>query len=191
MVQKASKKLTAAQHAKHKIIIGAGLIIIAVLAALVLSLSIIPKVTSDIRLNRINEIYSSIKLPDNTYFNQDKVFGDKRLYDYDESRSMASQKDFVVAKTVKETVALLDKSIKDAGYTFFEEAYPGSVSVQYHYKTDRGEYIRFTVSSKTRDDAFSNSFLMNGKYSDADFKIDPNVGPSNVTLRVNLDDNNE
>jgi len=188
---KVSKKLNSDQHVKHRIIVGIGVIIIAVLAALVLSLLVIPKVTNDARLHRINEIYSSIKLPDNTYFNYEKVFGDKRPYEYDSGRSMSSQKDFVVAKTVKETVAFMDKSIKDAGYTFFEEAYPGSVSVQYHYKTDRGEYIRVTVSSKTRDDAFSNSYLMNGKFSDEDFKIDPNAGPSNVTLKVNLDDNNE
>jgi len=188
---KGSKKLTADQHVKHRIIVGIGVIVIAVLAALVLALTFIPKVTTDARLHRINEIYNSIELPKNTYFNYENVFGDKRPYEYDAGRSRSSQKDFVVAKTVKETVAFMDKSIKDAGYTFFEEAYPGSTSVQYHYKTDRNEYIRVNVSSKTRDDAFSNSYLMNGKYSEEDFKIDPNAGPSNVTLKVNLDDNNE
>ena len=188
---KVSKKNTVDHHIRHRIILGVGTVIIAALIGLVLTLVVVPKITNDTRLNRINEIYSSIKLPENTYFNNEKVFGDKRPYDYDAGRSMSSQKDFVVAKTVKETMAFMDASVKGAGYTFIEEAYPGSTSIQHHYKTDRGEYIRLSVSSKLRDDAASNEMLMTGEFSEAFFKIDPNAGPSNVTLKVNLDDNNE
>lgn len=178
-------------HVRHRITIGAGIIIIGVLIGLVLGLVIIPKIHNDTRLARINEIYKSIELPENTYFNEESVFGDKRPYEYDAGRSTSSYKRFVVAKTVNETMEILDKAVKDAGYIMFDEAYPGSTSKQYHYKTDRGEYIRLTVSSKLRDDAASNELLMNGDFSDAFFKIDPNAGPSRVTLKVNLDDNNE
>lgn len=69
--------------------------------------------------HRINEIYSSIKLPENTYFNKDTIFGDKRPYSYDADRSQASSKTFVVAKTVTETFNEIDAAIKAAGYTPF------------------------------------------------------------------------
>ena len=183
------------QHLKHqkqhRNIIGLGIIIIAVLVGLTLTLTILPKIHNDARLNRINEIYSSITLPQITYLPINNIFGDKRPYDYDKSRSHSSQKKFVVAKTVAETFGDIDKAIKAAGYTQFEEAYPGSTSKEFHYKTSRGEYVRLNVSSKLRNDAAINDQLMNGKFTEAFFKIDPNAGPSTVTLKVNLDDNNE
>ena len=183
------------QHIKHqkqhRNIIGLGIIIVAVLVGLTLTLTILPKIHNDARLNRINEIYSSITLPQITYLPINNIFGDKRPYDYDKSRSYSSQKKFVVAKTVAETFGDIDKAIKAAGYTQFEEAYPGSTSKEFHYKTSRGEYVRLNVSSKLRNDAAINDQLMNGKFTEAFFKIDPNAGPSTVTLKVNLDDNNE
>ena len=183
------------QHIKHqkqhRNIIGLGIIIVAVLVGLTLTLTILPKIHNDARLNRINEIYSSITLPQITYLPINNIFGDKRPYDYDKSRSHSSQKKFVVAKTVAETFGDIDKAIKAAGYTQFEEAYPGSTSKEFHYKTSRGEYVRLNVSSKLRNDAAINDQLMNGKFTEAFFKIDPNAGPSTVTLKVNLDDNNE
>lgn len=188
-IVKKSKHLD--HHIRHRITLGVGFVIIAVLIGLVLSLIVIPKVVNDTRLARINEIYASIPLPENTYFNDDTIFGDKRPYGYAPGRTFASGKSFVVAKTVNETTSELDATIRAAGYTFFEDAYPGSTSKEYHYKTDRGEYIRLNVSSKLRGDAASNEMLMNGKFSEDFFKIDPNVGPSRVTLKVNLDDNNE
>ena len=183
------------QHIKHqkqhRNIIGLGIIIIAVLVGLTLTLTILPKIHNDARLNRINEIYSSITLPQITYLPINNIFGDKRPYDYDKSRSYSSQKKFVVAKTVAETFGDIDKAIKAAGYTQFEEPYPGSTSKEFHYKNSRGEYVRLNVSSKLRNDAAINDQLMNGKFTEAFFKIDPNAGPSTVTLKVNLDDNNE
>jgi hypothetical protein len=189
------KKPTKQQHQKHqtrhRIIVGLSIVVIAVLVGIILSLIILPRISNDTRLNRINEIYASIKLPQNTYFATDNIFGDKRVYAYDKGRSYSSEKKFVVAKTVTETFDDIDASIKAAGNTPFEEAYPGSTSKEFHYKTSRGEYIRLNVTSKLRNDAASNEMLMTGKFSDAFFKIDPNAGPSTVTLKVNLDDNNE
>jgi hypothetical protein len=186
------KKRTAIDHhIRHRTILGLGIVTIAVLIGLVLALVILPKIQNDMRLSRINEIYATIQLPENTYFSEEQVFGDKRPYSYDAGRTFSSYKVFVVAKTVNETMDIVDAAVRGAGYTFFDEAYPGSTSKQYHYKTQRGEYIRLTVSSKLRDDAASNELLMQGDFSEAFFKIDPNSGPSTVTLKVNLDDNNE
>jgi hypothetical protein len=195
MVKKSPKIITKQQHhtrrKQHRALVGIVIVFLALVIGLILVLTVPPKINNDLRLRRINDIYSSITLPSNTYFNTENVFGDKRPYPGDKSRSFASQKTFVVAKTVTETFNEIDAAIKKAGYTYFEEAYPGSTSKEYHYKTSRGEYIRLNVSSKLRDDAASNEVLMNGKFDDAFFKIDPNAGPSTVVLKVNLDDNNE
>jgi hypothetical protein len=186
-----SKKQQHDHHIRHRIIMGAGITVLALLLGLVFALILIPRINNDIRLNRINAIYDSIQLPENTYFNTENVFGDKRPYPSGEGRTMSSSKTFVVAKTVNDTADMMDKAIKAAGYTFFEQLYPDSTSKEYHYKTSKNEYIRLNVTSKLRGDAASNDVLMTGKLSDDFFKIDPNAGPSTVTLKVNLDDNNE
>jgi len=178
-------------HIRHRIIMGSGIVVLAVLLGIVFSLILLPGISNSIRLQRINQIYSSIKLPENTYFNTENIFGDKRPYSYDKNRTTSSVKTFVVAKTVNDTADLMDKSIKAAGYTFFEQLYPDSTSKEYHYKTSKNEYIRLNVTSKYRSDIGSDEVLMNGTFSEDFFKIDPNAGPSTVTLKVNLDDNNE
>ena len=145
------------------------------------------------RLDRINGIYSSINVDKEAYIQKDaNVFGDKRVYEYDKGRTYSSSIRYIHADTVSNTVAELDAKIKAAGFKFFEEPYPGSVQVQYHYKSDKGEYVRLTVSSKPYDDAVMNTALMDKNALGASIdKLDKNAGPSNVTLKVNLDDNNE
>jgi len=145
------------------------------------------------RLDRIKDIYSSINVDNEAYIQQDaNVFGDKRVYEYDKGRSYSSSIRYVHADTVSNTVAELDAKIKAAGFTFFEEPYPGGAQVQYHYKSDKGEYVRLTVSSKPYDDATVNTYMMDKESAGTLFdKYDKNAGPSNVILKVNLDDNNE
>jgi hypothetical protein len=189
--KKVLKKQPHDHHVRHRVIIGSGVVVIALLLGLVFSLIIIPKITDDVRLQRINDIYSSIKLPQNIYFETDNIFGDKRPYSYDPSRSEASSKTFVVAKDVTDTFNTMDTAIKAAGYTEFEVAYPDSTSKEYHYKTNRGEYIRLNVSSKYRNDVASDEELMTGTLPPSFYQIDTNAGPSTVTLKVNLDDDNE
>lgn len=191
MAKKYTKQQIERHQKRHKIIVGLSIVVVAALLGLIFSLIIIPRITNNIRLNRINEIYASIKMPDPVYAEQDTIFGNKRVYPYDSGRSQSSEKTFVVGKTVSDTFNELDSAIKAAGYVAFEEPYPGSVFREEHYKTDRNEYIRLNVSSKFRNDAFQNSLWMTGKQSDDLFKIDPNTGPSTVILKVNLDDNNE
>lgn len=195
MVKKSSKKQQNIIHKKHHVqrkrIIGASLVILGLILAIIVFLLTVPTLQNNARAQRLNEIFNSITIPEKNFFYEEDVFAEKRVYDYDQSRSYSSSKQFVVASKVDVTFAQMDKAITDAGYTYFEEPYPGSVQKQFHYKTDRGEYIRLSVSSKLRDDAGSNEILMTGELSDAFFAIDPNAGPSRVTLKVNLDDNNE
>ena len=198
MVKKQTKKQLAVaqskQQRKRRFILGGSVILLALAATSVLiyqASAFLGNHTNKAREARIVEIFDSIKIPEETYFQEDSIFGDKRPYDYDKNRSTSSYKRFVVAAPVDETFSTFDQLIRNAGYTYFEEPYPGSTFKQYHYKSDKGEYVRLTVSSKLRDDIGSSEILMKGDFSDDYFKIDPNAGPSRVTIKVNLDDNNE
>ncbi len=145
------------------------------------------------RLERINDIYASLDVGDDYTHQNANVFGDKRVYDWDAGRSYSSQVDYRHADTVSNTVADLDAKIKAAGFEFIDEPYAGSVFVQYHYKSAKGEYIRLNVESKPYADAWYNAAVMNKdmEVPDSVYAMDKNAGPSNVTIKVNLDDNNE
>jgi len=144
------------------------------------------------RLDRIQDIYSSLSLGDDYRIADANVFGDKREYSNDNGRTYSSAVKYQHADTVSNTVADLDGKIKAAGFTFENELNPGSAATQYHYKSTKGEYVRLTVSSKPYDDATANAYLMkkdnDGNVTD---RMDLNAGPSNVIIKVNLDDNNE
>lgn len=143
------------------------------------------------RLSRINAIYSSLKLDDSYQVKDANVFGDKRVYSYDKGRTFSSEIDYIHGDTVSNTVAKLDEKIKAAGFTFVSEPYPGTGSTQYHYKSANGEYIRLTVSSKPYDDALTNAYVLEQDTSSLIASSDKNAAPSNIVIKVNLDDNNE
>lgn len=168
------------------------LVVATVVVAALSAASFIDSQQSKERLSRIQTIYSNVNLDDSYMVQTTNVFGDKRGYEWDKGRTYSSSVSYVHADTVSNTVADLDGKIKSAGFSFIDEPYPGSVSVQYHYKSKDGEYIRLTVSSKPYDDAVFNALHMNkdsvGSVIDA---ADKNAGPSNVIIKVNLDDNNE
>jgi hypothetical protein len=196
---KKSKKLPLKQirkrYNRRQKVIGIGIALMALLLLCTSILVFYPAVYNQIRKDRIVGIYNSLNLAsisqDYTVPTRTNVFGDRRVYDYDHSRTFSSEEDFIRKADVTTTTNELDKAIKAAGYTFFEDRYPGSTEKTPTYKSARGEYIRVTVTSKTRDDAFFNNVTSDGKVPASVFDIDPNVGPSNVTIKVNLDDNNE
>lgn len=143
---------------------------------------------------RINEIYSSLQLPGEYTPQRGEVFGDKRVYDWDNGRSESSWIEFIHADTVDVTMEELDRLAENAGLTFIDEPYPGAIgSKQYHYKTDKGEYVRISVNDKPRLDAYQNFTLMNPyePIPEEVTALSGNDGPSIVTIKVNLDDNNE
>jgi hypothetical protein len=140
---------------------------------------------NDARKDRIVAIYDSLDLSKHDYQITGKnVFGDKRPYEWDSSRSYSSSVNYIRRANVDTTAAELRTAIEKAGFTYFDEPYPGSAFKEYHFKSAQGEYVRLNVSSKPRDDAFRTN-------EDAAKNIDPNMGPSSVTIKVNLDDNNE
>jgi hypothetical protein len=144
------------------------------------------------RQERIEAIYSKINVPETYQVQRYNVFGDKRVYEWDKGRTYSSEINYLNGDTVSATFSDLDARIRAAGFKFIDEPYPGSVNKQYHYKSDNGEYVRLSVSSKPYDDMWRNATAMKQQVSDEMLdNSDKNKGPSNVTIKVNLDDNNE
>ena len=144
------------------------------------------------RLSQIQTVYKNLNLGDSYVAQKTNLFGDKRVYEWDKSRTYSSSIEYVHAATVSETVKDLDAKIKATGFEFINEPYPGGVSTQYHYKSANGEYLRLTVSSKPYDDAVQNAFILDkNATNNLRDKYDINAGPSNVVIKVNIDDNNE
>jgi hypothetical protein len=141
------------------------------------------------RQNRIVAIYDYLQL--GTEYQQvgEDIFGEKRLYGWDLGRSFSSSRRYVRDANVETTAAEARTKIEQAGFTFVGEPYPGAVDIQQHFKSRWGEYIRLTVSSKPRDDAIRQASLEK-REPDYD-KLPYREGPSNVLIKVNLDDNNE
>jgi len=177
---------------KKKIILTSLIIAVIAVITTVMYLYVIPTINNTIRKDKIVLIFSSLKLDGEKYIiTNESVFGDKRIYEWDKGRSYSSYRDYFRSANVDTTVAELKKAITDAEFTYFEEPYPGTSFVQLHYKSKNNEYIRMTVSSKPYDDAFFNKLHMGIELSQADYDMDKNAGPSKVTIKVNLDDNNE
>jgi hypothetical protein len=172
-----------------------GIFLIAVTTVVVIALlasSYVANQQTQARLDRINAIYTSLSMGEAYKVQRVNVFGDKRVYNWDAGRTYSSEIDYTRGASVSSTVTELDTKIKAAGFTFVGEPYPGSTNVQYHYKSSKGEYIRLTVSSKPRDDALKNAYLMDKNAApESATTMDTNAGPSNVIIKVNLDDNNE
>lgn len=147
----------------------------------------------DTRKDRIIAIYDSLKLDTSYQLINSSVFGEKRVYEWDAGRTFSSEKTYDRGSDVASTVAELRSKIESAGFTYFEEPYPGSTYIELHFKSSKNEYVRLNVQSKLRFDAMRNDALMNGgkSISQAVLDLDPNAGPSIVTIKVNLDDNNE
>lgn len=193
-----TKKSLKPTHSKAKRFIFLGFILLIVAMVVVLAVYYItPRLQNMARYERITEIYDSLGINEQADVNaqgyllkDSKVFGEKRVYEWDKSRTYSSAKFYTRGANVDVTAADLDKKIKDAGFVYFDEPYPGSMQIQYHYKSEKGEYIRLSVDSKPRADAFFNTFWMKGDMATLD-GLDPNAGPSNITIKVNLDDNNE
>lgn len=165
-------------------------IILAAALAISLHFIITNVIPNSARKDRIEAIYSSLNLGSEYTLTSANVFGEKRVYSWDNGRTYSSEKDYVRDSTVDATATDLKNKVEKAGFTFLEEPYAGSTFIQYHFKSDKNEYVRITVSSKPRDDAFRKDGSDPGP-SEATLALDPNAGPSTVVVKVNLDDNNE
>ena len=172
-------------HIRGLAIVLFGVVILSVLGTLTFH-----KITVSQRLQRINAVYQSIDLDDSYLMAASNVFGEKQVYSWDKGRTSSSYIVYYHGANVDVTAAELKKKIEAAGFEYFEEPYPGSADVEWHFKSKDGVYVRLTVSSKSRNEAIRDANLMHQDDSAA-IDMDPNAGPAVVMIKVNLDDNNE
>ncbi len=138
------------------------------------------------RYQQITTIYTSLRL-DNSYRPvKTNVFGDKRAYNYDKGRTESSSVEYGRNATSEETLKDITSRARAAGFSEAGSAYEGSIAPQYYFKNDAGNYLRVTIEPKAAHDA-------------AVYGTEPSVltpeeraqAPVYVTVKVNLDDNNE
>jgi hypothetical protein len=175
-------------YVRHRLALSITTAVIIVAAALSAH-TVFAAVTSTVRLARINAIYDSLHLSNDYILTSSDVFGDKRVYSWDKGRTWSSSKTYSHDADVDKTVAQLRQKIEAAGFKYFEEPYPGSAQIELHFKSPDRHYIRMTVSSAHRD-AAARSGDMN-LLAIYDQTHSPKEAPSDVIIKVNLDDNNE
>lgn len=140
-----------------------------------------------VRLDRISSIYDGIQLDDSYRQVRSDLFGDKRVYASDKSRTYSSSIEYGHNDTVANTFADLKQKIEGAGFKYFESAYDGTVAKQLHFKNSKGEYVRVSVVTKAAEDMVIYGVPTQEEWQAAD----KNAAPSYVKIKVNLDDNNE
>lgn len=173
-----------------KRIIKISLITVAIIIVVVVCFYGATAINNNIRKDRIISIFNSLKIDGQKYtLSYESILGNKNVYEWDSSRSFSSVRTYVRGANVDTTVAELKQAIAKTDFIFYEEPYPGSIYFMYIYKSPKNEYLRVSVSSKASEDDFYNKWFMG--LSTDNIATSPNAGPSNVTIKVNLDDNNE
>lgn len=140
------------------------------------------------RYSHILALYRSLHLTSDYVLTDQEIFGDKRVYDWDRSRTYASWRTYTRSADVPATLAELRAAIERAGFVYFDEPYPNSVFKELHFKNSQNEYLRLNIASQPYNDAWRAA--SRGGYQPSSLP-DPNHGPSEVTIKINLDDNNE
>lgn len=138
------------------------------------------------RYDHIAAIYTSFNLGDSYRIAASNVFGDKRVYSWDKGRTYSSSIEYGHNDTVRNTFADLEKKVEAAGFSFVQTEYADSVAQINEYKNSDGAYVR--VSVETRE---VNDMSIYGAPASVSDISDTNAAPSYVTIKVNLDDNNE
>ena len=139
------------------------------------------------RLDRINTIYTDLELDDSYRVADSNIFGDKRAYDWGEGRTFASSLSFGRNANRIETFDDLKTHIEAAGFEQIEGPNYGDIARQDHYRSAQGEYIRVSIDTKAWHDAILYGTSAPQPGSDTATK----TGPVYITIKVNLDDNNE
>ena len=189
-MKKKVRKQAAKNHRKIIEIEIAVVVAVIVFTLVAIFLYAVPTINNGLRKDRIISIFNSLNLDSKNYsLTSESIFGDKRIYTWDSSRSYSSEKTYIRGLNVDATVAELKQAIAKTDFKFYQEPYPGSAQFMYIYKSPKNEYLRISVSSKARDDEFFNRSNMGLPIND--ITTSPNDGPSNVSVKVNLDDNNE
>ena len=139
------------------------------------------------RLNQITAIYDSLGLDSSYRAVRSDLFGDKRVYSWDKGRTFASTIEYGHNDTPTNTASDLRKKVENAGFTYIQTEYEGSINPTQEYKNAKGNYLRVSTMSGT----IHNSIVYGDVDSKAPLIQHANEAPTYVTIKVNLDDNNE
>lgn len=144
------------------------------------------------RIDRIEAIYTSLKLNNAYAITGQEIFGEKKQYAANSDKTYASWTSYVHTDTVDATYAEIDSQITSAGFERVEDPEAGAVITQATYMSKKGEYIKVSVASKPFADAFEGASSMDKEVlSKIAEQYDINAGPSNVIIYVNLDTNSQ
>lgn len=141
------------------------------------------------RFDKIDYIYSSLNLDDSYRMVDSDVFGDKRVYDWDDGRTFSSQKEFKRDADRSDTFDDLRERITTAGFDQISGPGYGDAARQDHYKSSEGEYIRVSIYTEALYLAMFSQDKT--EYPKPGSTKQLETGPVYVTIKVNLDDNNE
>jgi hypothetical protein len=135
------------------------------------------------RKEKIEAIYSKIIAGEAYVLKSETVVGEKVLYGSDKTRSRSSLKVYTGNMNVDKAAADLKQKIESVGYVSDGEQYNNQNAIGYHFKSTDNTYVRLSVTGRTFNEVQETLEDLN--------KIDPNSGPVEVKIRVNIDDNNE
>ena len=143
---------------------------------------------NQMRYNEITKIYKDLNLGDDYRVASTNIFGDKRVYSYDSSRTYSSSVEYGRNASVQDTIDDLRNKAEQAGFSYVQTEYEGSVSAIYEYKNDNGNWIRIrAVPKEDQDDVIYGTSTFNS----TNIEEISAMSPTYVTIKVNLDDNNE
>lgn len=145
------------------------------------------KANSD-RYGKIMSVYQSLNLGDSYREQKSDVFGDKRIYESDKSRTYASSIIYSHLATPTETMAAVHKQVVAAGFTYVQTEYADSIQPIQEFKNSEGVWIRVGTMSKSVYDML---FVYNNATAEDPAINHKDEAPTYVTVKVNLDDNNE
>ncbi len=158
--------------------------VIFVIITVTICAHVVPRLIDNIRKDRAVSIFDSLKLDDQKYTQEfSNIDGENNRFDF--SSGGPYFRTYIRGADVDETVAELKKAVAGTDFKIFK-TYDNSSFV---YKSSKNELLQISVSSMTYQDDFYNKFYM-GVLTD-NITTSMNAGPSNVSIHVYLEGDND
>jgi hypothetical protein len=204
MARSKTAKPTAKQLNRHwrdrAILFGVTSFIFLVIIITLFVAVIVPNAQAADRKNRIIGVYDSLNLGDDYGLGFSQILDQKTPYPaaMGSGRTYASQREYTRGLTVDETMTELRTKAEKAGFKYMRTDGEGSASPTMHLKNADGTWLIIDVSSKPRDDAIRDQYIIGGPDLDtnnneaykAAIALDFQAAPSYAWILVNLDDDN-
>lgn len=183
----ATKKTQKKKQTEERSKVFAVLILLVIVAVLLVGLVyVVPGIAHKTRESHVKSIVTSLQLDESYVLQREFIYGDKRPNGLDGKKDTTSYVAYVRGADVNATVNDLRQKIEAAGFKFEKDDNPNGAIVKYQFKSDSNETIYLSVSSKLRNDAIQNATLM-GENADSSTGINTNLGPSEITIKIDID----